>query len=97
MDKSKVMQPSSSSRSLARGGQFQKRNHALFQFRCRQPQHGIQRHGVGHVEFAGDAAAQRGQVRAAAEFLAEIVGEAADVGALGAGELEGRRSAPGNR
>ena len=68
--------------------QFQKRNHLLLQFRRREFEHGVERRGIGHVKFAGNAAAERSQVRAAAEFLAEFMRDAADVSAFGAGDFK---------
>ena len=47
-----------------------------------------ERFGVLHVELAGACAAQRRQMRAATERLADVVAERADVGALGAGDTE---------
>ncbi len=71
-----------------RAASFKNGNHFLFQFCRRQIHHVIELGRVGHVEFSGNAPAQRGQVRAAAELLAEVVREAADVGALGAGDAK---------
>src|SRR5262245_53952137 len=68
--------------------QFQKRNDQLLQFAWCQLQNLVKRFGVSDVEFAGDDAAEFGEVRAAAEFFAEFVGDAAHVGSLGAGEAE---------
>ena len=69
--------------------QFQKWNHAFLQFgSATVSEHVFERHRVGHIEFAGITPAQSREVRAAAELLAELVGDAADVGALGAGHAK---------
>ena len=68
--------------------QFQERNHALLQFARRELQHVLQRLALATSNLPETHAAQRGEVRAAAEFLAQLVREAADVGALGAGDAE---------
>src|SRR5206468_12695403 len=60
--------------------QFQKWNHTLLQSGGGKPQHLVERLCVGHIEFAGGRAAERGQMRAAADFLAEVVSKAADIG-----------------
>src|SRR6187397_325792 len=72
----------------ASGGQLQERNHAFLQCCSREIQNLIQRLRIGHVELAGDGAPKRGEVRAAAEFLAEVMRHAANVRALGASEFE---------
>ena len=54
----------------------------------------FERDGVLDIEFAGNDAAQGGEVGAGAEFLAQLVGQGADVGALGAGDAEPGPAAP---
>src|ERR1019366_6662400 len=68
--------------------QLQKWNHPFLQFRRRQIQNRVQRRRIRHVKLAGNAAPQRRQMRAAAEFLAEIVRDAANISALGAGDFD---------
>ena len=44
--------------------------------------------GIGDVELPGCKSSKRGQMRSAADFLAEIMGEGADVRSLGAGNSD---------
>src|SRR5436190_705241 len=82
---------STARRSLA-ASQGQEWNDAFFKFESWELQDFFVFDGVGDVVFAGDFAAQGGEVSAAAEFLADLVGDAADVGAFGA-----RNAEPGER
>src|SRR5215471_15812278 len=70
------------------GCELQEGNHPLLQLRLAHLQYGVQRKRINHVELAGNAAAQRGQMRAAAEVLAEFVRHTADIRALGASQAE---------
>src|SRR3984957_14522397 len=69
-------------------GQLQKRDDALFEFALGKAEHFFKFDGVGHVKLPGNCSAQGREVRAAAEFLAEFVREAADISALGAGDAK---------
>src|SRR5581483_11624828 len=68
--------------------QLYERDHAFLQFAFCETHDILERDGVLDIEFAGDDAAQVGEMSAATHFLAEIVREAADISALRAGDAE---------
>src|SRR5207244_1212357 len=63
-------------------GQCQKRDDALLQLRCSQLENIFEWNGIGGVKLARSYSSQRRQVRAAAQFFAKIVSEAAHIGPL---------------
>jgi len=68
--------------------ELEKRNHALFQLRRRELQDFVERLLHRHVTFSGHRSTQSGDVRAAADFLAKIVRQTANIRAFRAGNVK---------
>src|SRR5690349_18958526 len=69
-----------------RRSQFKERNYTLFQLAFGKSEHFIQRRSLAHIELSGGHPSQCRKMRAAAELLAKLVGDGADVGSFSASE-----------
>jgi len=69
-------------------GEFEERDDVLGEFFFGELDELLEFDGVFDLVFSGTEAAEGGEVSSAAEDLAKLMNETADVGALGAGDLE---------
>lgn len=79
----------SGTRAICRA-QSEERDHARLEFLGCQSKDVAEGEGMSDLEASDDCAAERGEMRAAAELFAEVVSECANVGSLGAAHREGR-------